>query len=175
VTHPAPEGWSSTEQHSPDGAVRLEQRARPPRPVVALSEEGALTLAERYWQEVEASTRRLVRARRRGDDIELLLLGRWTLLRFGAPRTMVDESSTLSRFPIIGGLLARAPGGSITFAQATDPALELRATVDGFLPRLEGRPGRPAWTGVPYRHVQRRLHARVSRRYFLRLIGHASR
>ena len=71
------------------------------------------------------------------------LLGRWTLLRFGAPQTVVDESGAFTRFPIVGGLLARAPGGSITFAQVVEPAVELRATIDGFFPRLGGKPGGP--------------------------------
>ena len=48
---------------------------------------------------------------------------------------------------------------------------ELRATIDGFFPRLGGRPGGPAWTGALYRHVQQRIHTSISRRYFRRLIG----
>ena len=51
------------------------------------------------------------------------------------------------------------------------PAVELRATIDGFFPRLGGRPGGPAWTGALYRHVQQRIHTSISRRYFRRLIG----
>ena len=51
------------------------------------------------------------------------------------------------------------------------PAVELRATIDGFFPRLGGRPGGPAWTGAIYRHVQQRIHTSISRRYFQRLIG----
>ncbi len=93
--------------------------------------------------------------RRRG--IELRLLGRWPLLRFGAPQTLVDASGVLCRFPITGGLLARSPGGSITFAQVVAPAIELRATIDGFYPRLSAR---------LYRHVQQRIHTSISRRYF---------
>jgi hypothetical protein len=166
-------GWSSTERHSPTGAVRFEQRVRSPRPLVELTQEGALALGERYWTEVAAFTHGLVRARAREPDLELRLLGHWTLLRFGAPRTVVDEFGALSRFPIVGGLLARAPAGSITFAQTIRPTVELRATIDGFIPRLGDRPGGPAWRGALYRHVQSRLHTSVSRRYFRRLIGEA--
>jgi hypothetical protein len=171
VQRPKLTGWTSTEKQSPTGAVQFDQRVRSTRPLVELSEAGALELAERYWREVEAVTRGLVRARLVNGGIELRLLGRWTLLRFATPETVVDECAALSRFPITGGLLARAPGGSISFAQSVQPAVELRATIDGFFPRLGGRPGRPAWTGGLYRHVQRRIHTAVSRRYFQRLIG----
>ena len=171
MARPKLTGWSSTERQSPDGAVEFEQRVHSTRPLVELSEAGALELAERYWSEVEAVTRRLVRARHVGGGIELQLVGRWALLRFGAPAALVDETATLSRFPIIGGLLARAPGGSISFTQTVQPVVELRATIDGFFPRLGGRPGGPAWSGGLYRHVQRRIHTAVSRRYFRRLIG----
>ena len=164
-------GWSSTERQLPDGAVQFDQRVRSTRPLVDLSEAGALELAERYWREVEAVTRRLVRARPVDGGVELRLLGRWVLLRFGAPATVASETAVLSRFPIVGGLLARAPGGSISFSQTVQPEVELRATIDGFFPRLGGRPGGPAWSGGLYRHVQRRIHTVVSRRYFRRLIG----
>ena len=83
----------------------------------------------------------------------------------------MDSSGALSRFPIAGGLLARTAAGSITFAQTSGPQVELRATIDGFIPRLGGRPGGPAWTGGLYRHVQQRLHTSVSRRYFRRLLA----
>jgi hypothetical protein len=171
VARPKLTGWSSTERLSPTGAVEFEQRVRATRPLVELSEAGALALGERYWKEVESFTHRLVRARTREGELELRLLGRWTLLRFGAPQTVVDESGALSRFPIVGGLLARTPAGSISFSQTAREPVELRATIDGFFPRLAGRPGGPAWTGTLYRHVQRRLHTSISRRYFRRLIG----
>jgi hypothetical protein len=79
----------------------------------------------------------------------------------------------LSCYAITGGLLARAPGGSISFSQTAPPGVQLRATIDGFFPRLGGRPGGPAWTGALYRHIQQRIHTNVSRRYFRRLIGEA--
>jgi hypothetical protein len=170
VARPKLIGWSSSERKSPAGAVQFEQRVRASRPVVELSEAGALALGERYWQEVEAFTHRLVRVHEHQRELELRLLGRWVLLRFGAPETEVDESCALSRFPIVGGLLARAPAGSISFAQTTLPTVELRATIEGFLPRLGGRAGGPAWTGSLYRQVQQRIHTRVSRRYFESLI-----
>lgn len=54
MTRPGLAGWSSTERDSPDGTVRFEQRARLPYPVVDLSEQGAITLGEVFWQEVAA-------------------------------------------------------------------------------------------------------------------------
>ena len=164
-------GWASTEQVSPTGAVVFEQRVHASRPLVEHSEAGALELADRYWREVGITTRGLVRRHKRTGGIELRLFGRLTLLRFGPPETVVDGSGTLSRFPIVGGLLARTPGGSISFAQTAGETIELRATIDGFFPRLAGRPGAPIWTGALYRHVQRRLHTSISRRYFRRMIG----
>jgi hypothetical protein len=175
MARPQLTGWSSTERQSPDGSVEFEQRVRATRPLVEASERGALALASRYWEEVEAGTGHLVRTRTRGQELELRLLGGVTLLRFGAPQTTVDSSVTATRYPIVGGLLARAPGGSIAFAQVVEPVVELRATIDGFFPRLGGRPGGPPWTGALYRHVQRRLHTSVSRRYFRRLIAEGPR
>jgi hypothetical protein len=167
--------WSSTAQHVAGGAVRFEQSARPAAPAVGLSEAGARELADAYWREVEAFTRGLVRARNSGDGIELRLLGRWTLLCFGRPETLVDGSQASSRLPILGGALARAPGGSITFAQTVAPELELRTTVDGFLPRLAGAQGgfHPA-RALSWK-IQRRLHVAISRRYLMRLVDRASR
>ena len=171
MARPALTGWSSTERESPDGAVQFDQRVRANRPLVELSERGALVLGDRYWQEVAAATGQLVRRHRHGDELELRLLGGPTLLRFGPPQTSAEATGVWSRFPIVGGLLARAPGGSITFTQTVEPEVELHATIDGFFPRLGGRPGWPKWSGALYRQVQRRLHTSVSRRYFRRLMA----
>jgi hypothetical protein len=170
-----PTGWSSTGQRTDTGAVFFQQSACPPRPAVDLSEAGARELAERYWDEVEAFTCRLVRAGKRGDGLELRLLGRWTLLSFGALQTLVDSSQASSRFPILGGTLARMPGGSITFSQTIAPELELRTTVNGFLPRLARRTGSWGWIGALSWEIQRRLHVAISRRYLGRLVDQASR
>ena len=169
-----PKGWSSTEQHTA-GAVRFEQRARPPAPAVDLSEEGARELAERYWQEVEAFTHKVVQAQRRGDGLDLRLFHRWTLLSFGKAETRVDRSQVSRRFPILGGALARAPGGSITFAQTVAPVLELRTTVDGFMPSLGAWSEGSTRTRALSWEIQRRLHVAISRRYLARLVDQASR
>jgi hypothetical protein len=169
---PRPEltGWSSEERIAPTGAIAFEQRAHATRELVEHSEAGALALGECYWGEVEAATHRLVRRRARGDRVELRLLG-CTLLRFAPAQVLVERGVVTSRFPIDGGLLARTPAGSISFSQTAGSPVVLRATIDGFFPRLAGRPGAPAWTGALYQHLQRRLHTAISRRYFHRLIG----
>jgi hypothetical protein len=164
------EGWSSSERRSPTGAVAFEQLVTSSRPLVAYSEAGARELSERYWREVESVTRGLVRARHRDSSTALRLVGRWTLLGFAAPSTAVDESGVLTSFAITGGLLARTPGGSITFSQGAPPHVQLRATIDGYFPRLGRRAHGPAWTDALYRYVQQRIHTAISRRYFARLI-----
>jgi hypothetical protein len=175
VTQASLDGWSSTERLTAAGAVFFEQTARPPGAAVALSEAGARELAERYWREVEACTCNLVRGSERGGGLELRLLGRWTLLSFGGPETLVDSSRASSRFRIVGGALARMPGGSIAFVQTVAPELELRTTVDGFVPRLARRTGAWGWVGALSWEIQRRLHVAISRRYLGRLVDEASR
>jgi hypothetical protein len=159
----------SESRQSPTGAVASQQRLRVARPVVAASEEGALALGRVYWEEVERFTRRLVRVRPRRGSVELTLLGRFVLLRFGPADTRLDGDSVVCRYPILGGLLARAPGGAISFSQQGGDRPELRSAITGFQPRLAARPGRPDWTGALYAHVQARLHGAVGRRYFARL------
>jgi hypothetical protein len=156
-------------RQSPTGAVASQQRLRVARPVVAVSEEGALALGRVYWEEVERFTRGLVRVRSRGGGIELVLGGRLVLLSFGPPDNRLDGDSIVCRYPILGGVLARAPGGAISFSQQAGDRPELRSTITGFQPRLGARPGRPDWTGALYAQVQARLHGAVGRRYFARL------
>jgi hypothetical protein len=159
----------SESRQSPTGAVASQQRLRVARPVVAVSEEGALALGRAYWEEVERFTRGLVRVRPGGSGVDLTLVGRFVLLRFGPADTRLDGDSVVCRYPILGGLLARAPGGAISFSQQGGDRPELRSAITGFQPRLAARPGRPDWTGALYAHVQARLHGAVGRRYFARL------
>jgi hypothetical protein len=159
----------SESRQSPTGAVASQQRLRVARPVVAASDEGALALGRVYWEEVERFTRRLVRVRPRRSSVELTLLGRFVLLRFGPADARVDGDSVVCRYPSLGGRLARAPGGAISFSQQGGDRPELRSAITGFQPRLAARPGRPDWTGALYAHVQARLHGAVGRRYFARL------
>jgi hypothetical protein len=148
------------------GAFESVQRVALPAPVVAWTTSGARTLGERYWSEVQRSTLGLVRARKASTEPELRLLGRGpVLLRFGAPELVATAELVACLYPICGGLLVRAPGGSISFSQAGSRPVELRSAIDGFFPRL---------AGMVYRQ-QARLHAALSRRYFARLWREAGR
>jgi hypothetical protein len=158
-------------RRSPTGAVASEQRLCVSRPAVPASTEGARALGRVYWQEVERFTRGLVRPRAHRDGLDLVLLRHAVLLRFGPPELRVRGEAVVCRHAILGGLLARSPGGSISFAQRGGAEPELRSTIAGFHPRLAARPGRPGWTGALYAQGQARLHRAVGRHYFARLVG----
>ncbi len=165
-------GWDSTQAVLPDGTIELTQRALLPRPVVAASADGAEQLGSAYWRAVRAVTHGLVRCRNHAHGVELRLLG-VTLLAFQRAETHVTDGEVGCSFAISGGFLARLPGGALTLAQETaGPAI--RSTITGYSPRLAARTGGPGWTGAFYTHVQQRLHASVSRRYFRQLIAEAA-
>ena len=156
---------------APDGTIELTQRALLPQPVVEPSEDGALRLGALYWPEVRAVTRGLVRVRELSVGVQLRLLG-IVLLAFAPAATEVTDDEVACTFAIRGGLLARLPGGALTLAQETGvPAI--RSTITGYAPRFAARAGGPGWTGALYTHVQQRVHAAASRRYFRRLIAEA--
>lgn len=140
-------------------AVESEERADAPHPIVEASVEGGRELASAYWREVERTTRGLVRVRHAPEGSSLRALGT-SLIRFGPPRIQAAENRVTCRYPIEGGLLARRPGGSITFSQ--DGSV-LSSAISGFHPRLATVP-------VLYGLIQARIHAAVSRRYFARLV-----
>lgn len=167
--HPQAEGEARL---SADGAVGSEQRLPLPAPVVESSPEGAALLGRAYWREVERSTRGLVRPAEHSGGLDLRFCNRVRLLRFGRPELEATGDTVTCRYPIVGGLLARAPGGSISFTQRSGGGAEpeLSSTIAGFHPRLAARPGRPDWTGALYAHVQARIHRAVGRRYFERLL-----
>jgi hypothetical protein len=152
-----------------DGAVGSEQRLPLEAAVVEHSTEGAARLGRAYWREVERATRGLVRPAEHDTGLDLRLVNRVRLLRFGPPELEASGDTVTCRYPIVGGLLARAPGGWISFAQRAGAQPELSSTIAGFHPRLAARPGRPDWTGALYAHVQARIHRAVGRRYFERL------
>ncbi len=169
-------GWTESERRLDDGAIASDQHALVEQPVVELSAAGALRLAEVYWSEVERSTVGLVRPRVSGDGLELRLLGVGpALLRFGAPRLLADKGAVAATYPIVGGLLTRRAEGTISFRQIAGDRPELVSEIEGFHPTLAARPDAPQWTGELYRQVQARLHSRVSRRYFIRLVREARR
>ena len=131
-----------------------------------------MILGAAYWCEVERLTRRLVRTRSRNSGMELRVACCGpTLLRLGNPQLSVTSDSVSTTYPITGGLLARRAAGSITLSMyGGSGRVELRSAIAGYHPTLAARPGAPAWTGELYEQIQARIHARVSRRYFQRLI-----
>ena len=142
--------------------VQSEERECAPAPVVEASADGARALAATYWREVERTTRRLVRVRARSECTVVRGLG-IPLLRFGRTRITVADDRVACSYPIEGGVLARRPGGFITFGQE---GRVLTSSISGFHPRLAAFP-------ALYSHVQARVHAAVSRRYFARLVRDA--
>ncbi len=169
-------GWTTTSRQREDGAIDSEQRMPAQGPVVESSERGAAELGSVYWREVERFMHGAVRADVGADGVvELRLRPSGTvLLAFGPPETRTDNGTTRCTNAITGGLLARRPGGSISFTQeATPPALA--SAISGFFPRLAAAPGRPSWTGALYEQVQRRVHLAVSKRYIATLLSEEHR
>lgn len=140
-------------------AVESEERAFAPLAIIDASQADGRRLAAAYWREVERTTAGLVRVRETPEGLALCAFGA-PLLRFGLPRIEAAGAHVTCHYPIEGGLLARRPGGSIAFAQNGNV---LTSTISGFHPRLGLLPGL-------YSHVQARIHAAVSRRYFARLV-----
>jgi hypothetical protein len=161
---------------SREGAVSTEQRVRISAPVVEPTLGGAQELGRAYWDEVEGFLHGLVRIRAHAQGPQLTLGRRGpVLLRFGPAEVRAEPALVACRYPIEGGLLARAPGGSLTLAEVGGDTVELRSSVTGFHPRLGARPGFPAWTGGLYTRAQARLHDAIGRRFLARLAGSASR
>jgi len=159
------DGWQSLQGRGSDGSIDSDERVRAARPVVARDDAGARRLGDRYWREVSRASRGAVRRRDTAGAIELRVFGRGPcLLRFGLPDARIGPRCVNCSYAILGGLLARRPGGSFTLSQAGDAEVELRAAVNGFAPRLAAR---------PYDHLQRRAHLHISRRYFRALIAEA--
>jgi hypothetical protein len=168
--------WSSTQARSPSGAFASVQRIAFAAPVVERSAAGARRLGELYWQVVERSTLGVVRVRAGTGALELRVLGIGpALLRFGPPEHVVGATSVSCLYPIRGGLLARAPSGSISFTQTGSDGVEVDSTIRGFFPRLATRRQRRRWKGLLYPQVQARLHVALGRRYFARLRQEARR
>jgi hypothetical protein len=168
--------WSSTQRRSPSGAFESVQRIEFPAPVVERSEAGARRLGELYWREVERATFRVIRARSSAGGLDLRLLGIGPpLLRFGQPQDSVSSASVMCLYPIQGGLLARAPTGSISFAQTGSEVVEVTSSIKDFFPRLAARRRWRGWNGLLYPQIQARLHVALGRRYFARLWQEARR
>ena len=144
--------------------------------MTSATRDGALALGRAYWQQVERSTRRLIRAVPSHGGTALRVLGRRgpTLLRFGPPVVRLTPDVVGCSYPILGGALARRSGGTILFEQHRcehGPGWVLRVAVAGFDPRLAAGAGRPAWTGLLYLLVQAPVHQWVGRRHAAALMG----
>jgi hypothetical protein len=152
--------WSSTQTRQADGAVESVQRMTFPTPVVERTEAGARKLGDLYWRELRQWSFGVLRTIAGPDEFEICLLGRGpALLRFSRGQEAVFADTVTCRYAILGGLLARAPAGSIRFTQEGTDAVAVTSAVEGFLPRL----------GVLYAPVQSRLHVALGQRYFTRL------
>jgi len=152
--------WSSTQVRLADGAVESVQRVTFPAPVVERTDAGARKLGELYWRALRQSTFGFLRMTSGADGFEIRLLGHGpALLRFSPEEKSVSGDTVTCRYAILGGLLARAPAGSIRFTQEGTDGVAVTSAVEGFLPRL----------GVFYAPVQSRLHVALGRRYFARL------
>jgi hypothetical protein len=166
------EGWRSVQHAHEDGSVESRQSVRVPGAVVEETDAGAAQLGRSYWRTVEESTRHLFRISERGDGLEIRLLRRGpAALTFGRPELTAAGGRVACRYPITGGFLACRPAGAITLAQETRDVTEVSSTIEGFVPRLAARPGRPGWTGTLYQQIEVRIHVAISRRYFDRLVG----
>ena len=142
--------WSQS--RGPTGAFASVQRASLPCPAVEHSPAGARRLGDLYWQELVSSTFGLVRARVSPDAVVLRPVGIGpALLRFGRGEPTVTPDSVTCRFAILGGLLARTPGGWIAFTQTFGSPLEVRSEIDGFFPapRDAASPSRLERRAVP--------------------------
>jgi hypothetical protein len=124
--------------------IMSEERVAAP---VAPSRE---RLRDAYFADVSRLTFGLVHGER-----WRLRFGPVTILRFGAPRFR----RTAWTWTITGGVLARAPGGTLAFGWSEG---ELVEALDGYHPLLPG---------PLYRVTQRPLHALLSRLFLLRLRG----
>jgi hypothetical protein len=161
-------GWRSRYVRGADGAIASDESVALSSPVGASPPDAARAryLAERYWLAVARASRGLVHGRANGRGVELRLLGTVCLLRLGLPETAYDADGVCCRYTIVGGVLARRPGGRLTLSERLRPEPALRAAVEGFFPRLGVR---------PYQELQHRLHVAVSRRFFAAVIAESPR
>ncbi len=136
-------------------------------PLVPATPDGAQSLGRWYWDELERTSRGLLRARTEPDGIRLVLGRSVTLLRFGNGEVELGAGTVACRYPIVGGALVSDPGGSLTIAQRDGAVPQLEVTVQGYRPSLVHR-GARLHRGIFYRVLQAPLHRSVSRRFLAR-------
>jgi hypothetical protein len=153
--------YSQIRLHETVERVELE------RPFVEPTRDGARELGRWYWTELERSTRGLVRGRVTDGGVELVLGRSLALLRFGRPELLADPDGVVCRFPIVGGLLASRPGGSLAIAQRAGQVSQLEIAVSDYQPSLAHR-GARLHHGLLYRVLQAPLHRALTRRSLAR-------
>lgn len=156
-----------TPRVQPPAGLDSVERIDLPRRLVPSTPEGARALGAWYWEELERSSRGLIRARVESDGLRVVLGRALTLLRFGPPALAVDGEHVECRYPIVGGTLVSHPGGSLTIAQRDGPVPHLEVTVSEYRPSLAER-GSRLHRGVLYTALQAPLHRSVSRRFLTR-------
>jgi hypothetical protein len=168
------EGWQSMHGVAENGAIESDERVLALHHVVAMTDDGARELGERYWQQVRRSSFGLLRLEPTplGSELRLRPTG-VRLLRFDPLQVSCDPEGVTCCYPIRGGLLARQAAGALVLSHSNDERPELRAAVTGFRPRFGPRPGYPGWTGWLYERCQRRIHVAISRRFFGSLVAGA--
>lgn len=132
------------EDVAPQPPVHLQERVRAP------VEPPRTALRDAYFADVRRLSLGLV-----GGERWRLRLGALTLLSFGEPAF----DGWAWSWPITGGLLASAPGGTLSYGWRDG---QLVGAVDGYRPRL------PA---LPYRSIQLPAHRLLTRWFLLRLRG----
>jgi hypothetical protein len=158
------DGFRTSDSRAADGSIATEQRIMSPSPVVPLSHGGGKYLGCAYWAAIARVSRGLIRARVGERGVVVRVAGiRSPLLRFGTAQLTIGDDRLICRYPIVGGLLARRPGGALVVAQTGRGPTELYVAVTGFFARLG--------SGPVYRHLQQRIHLAVSRRFFTRLLA----
>ena len=156
--------------HRQDSRIRLREtveRVELERPFVEQTPDGARELGRWYWTELERSTRGLVRGCVTDAGVELVLARSLALLRFGRPELLADADGVVCRFPIVGGLLASRPGGSLAIAQRDGQVSQLEIAVSDYEPSLAHR-GARFHRGLLYRTLQAPLHRALTRRSLAR-------
>jgi hypothetical protein len=164
---PELEGWQSMHGVAENGAIESDERVLALHHVVAMTDDGARELGERYWLEVRRASFGLLRLEPTplGSELRLHPIG-VRLLRFDPPQVSCGAEGVTCSYRIRGGVLARYGAGALVLSHSNDERPELRAAVTGFLPRFGPRPGYPSWTGWLYEWCQRRAHVAISRRFF---------
>ena len=109
----------------PSGLDSVERMDLPRRLVPAA--EGARALGEWYWEELERSSRGLIRARAENGGLRVVLGRAVTLLRFGPPDLAVEGENVECRYPIVGGRSSRIPAARSRSRSATAPCRSSRS------------------------------------------------